>query len=352
MVVNLVNGLTDSMYEPHLCVTRQLGPLKTVVNPEVFILSLGRKKRIDIRAFRECFSYVRANKIHLIHAHSTSIFFALLLAFFARDLVVLWHVHRGDGTQYLDSYEKLFYRWAAYNSNGVACVSMKLKEWVTTLKSIDKFVWYLPNFVMHSEAFSSGNAIELPGEKGNRAICVSNLRRQKDHLTLLEAWKRVIRQRPESHLFLAGAPIEKQYSQDVLAVIKEPIFDGHITWLGECFDIPSLLKECQVGVLSSRSEGFPLSLLEYGYAKLGVVTTDVGQCAEILDYGKAGLLIPSGDPILLGDALIALLTNASLRQHLGTCLAEHVSRNFSQNAVLNRLYDIYAELVPHQTKDQ
>ncbi len=128
-------------------------------------------------------------------------------------------------------------------------------------------------------------------------------------------------------------------------------FDKNITWLGLRTDVSSLLRKSQIGVLSSLSEGFPVTLLEYGCAKLGVVSTAVGQCAEMLDHGKAGFLVPPGDAVALADALIKLLTDISTREYLGRCLFEHVSDNYSQDFVLDRLFNVYAKLIRNISLD-
>jgi len=345
MAVNLVNGLVDSNYEPHLCVTRQLGPLKQEVDPEVGFLHLDRNTSFDIRALMNCIAYVKRHNINLIHAHSTSVYFVLLMANFVPELVVLWHVHHGEYTQKNSLCERMIYTWAARKSNGVICVSMKLKEWATILKADNKFVWYMPNFIPTHEAFTSWDTMELPGERSHRVICVSNLRSQKDHITLLKAWKQVAGQIPHSHLLLVGGISEKEYAENVLSMLTEPALIGRVTWMGERSDVPALLKECQIGVLSSSSEGFPVTLLEYGFAELGVVATNVGQCAEILNQGEAGLLVNPGDSSALANALVDLLTDESKRKRLGNRLFKHVSNHFSQKNVLLRLCSIYSELM-------
>lgn len=351
MTVNLVNAMVDSQYAPHLCITREVGSLRNGIESQVAQLHLDRKNRFDLVAFKRCISYIRDNRIHLVHAHSTSVFFALLIGSLLSDLQVIWHVH-GVDIQGMSFYKKYSYMWAARHVSGIICASSELTKWATRLKSGDKHVWYMPNYIPYSERLLSGGCLHLPGGRHSRVICVSNLKNPKDHLTLLDAWKLVVKEFPNSHLLLIGGVSEPEYAEALFNVLDKPVYEGNVTWLGLRSDVPLLLSECDVGVLSSRSEGFPVSLLEYGCAKLGVVASDVGQCAEILDFGKAGLLVPPGDPVALGDAIIALLGDVPLRQRLGMSLSERVSKNYSQNAVLNRLFDIYAELMPNRTKDQ
>jgi glycosyltransferase involved in cell wall biosynthesis len=114
-----------------------------------------------------------------------------------------------------------------------------------------------------------------------------------------------------------------------------------IVFLGSRPDVPALLRGCDVGVLASASEGFPLSLLEYGQAGLAAVATRVGQCAEVLDGGAAGILVPPGDAAALAVALLALLRDAGRRQVLGERLARRVRELWSAAAVIGRLEGVY-----------
>ena len=69
--------------------------------------------------------------------------------------------------------------------------------------------------------------------------------------------------------------------------IQQHGLESHVFLLGSRSDVPSILSGCDIGVLSSASEGMPLALLEYGVAGLPTVATRVGQVPEILDEGRA-----------------------------------------------------------------
>ena len=68
--------------------------------------------------------------------------------------------------------------------------------------------------------------------------------------------------------------------------------------------LPHFLHGADCGVLSSVSEGLPVSLLEYGMAGLPVIVTDVGQCAEVVGNGRFGRVVPPGKPNSDGKGII------------------------------------------------
>ncbi len=69
------------------------------------------------------------------------------------------------------------------------------------------------------------------------------------------------------------------------------------------------LQRASVAVLSSRSEGVPVSLMEAGACELPVVATRVGGIPELVEDGVTGLLTPPGDAPALAHALERILTN-------------------------------------------
>jgi glycosyltransferase involved in cell wall biosynthesis len=83
--------------------------------------------------------------------------------------------------------------------------------------------------------------------------------------------------------------------QEVAATILERGLTERIDLLGNRGDVPDVLASADVFVLSSRSEGFPVSILEAMAAGLPVVATEVGGVSESVVDGETGLLVPPGD---------------------------------------------------------
>jgi glycosyltransferase involved in cell wall biosynthesis len=87
--------------------------------------------------------------------------------------------------------------------------------------------------------------------------------------------------------------------------------------LGERDDVPQLLAGADVFVLSTLSEGMPISVLEAMATGLPVVASAVGGIPEVVVDGETGLLVPPRDPEALAEALRTLLADAALRRRLG-----------------------------------
>ena len=145
-----------------------------------------------------------------------------------------------------------------------------------------------------------------------RLIAVGRLKAPKDFLTLVRALARLSEGGLEA--LLVGDGPDRGAIEDE---IREFGVEGRVQLAGERSDVPALLADSDVFVLSSRSEGLPVSVLEAMAAELPVVASDVGGLAELVIDGETGMLVPSGDPAALARALGRLLDDRELRQKLG-----------------------------------
>lgn len=73
--------------------------------------------------------------------------------------------------------------------------------------------------------------------------------------------------------------------------------------VGNRSDIPELLAESQVFLMSSAWEGLPISLLEATVTGLPFIATDVGGCSEVAQLCGNGIIVPSGNAAAFAEAL-------------------------------------------------
>jgi glycosyltransferase involved in cell wall biosynthesis len=183
-------------------------------------------------------------------------------------------------------------------------------------------------------------------------VCVANLRAHKDHLTLLDAMHEVHRCHPEARLLLAGAAPDAELLSLLHERTRQLGLDDVVSFLGSRPDVAELLSECAVGVLSSSSEGFPLALLEYATAGLPVVATDVGDCAEVLEHGHLGRLVPPQDAGALARAVNGLLDDPATARRLGERLHDAVPTRYERAEVLARLSEVYDQALGRAVPDE
>jgi glycosyltransferase involved in cell wall biosynthesis len=339
VAVNLANLLPQDRYESFLCTTREEGPLSEFVAPHVNRLFLERGSTLDIAAISRLVKFIRTHEIQILHAHASALFFARLASLFPPYPAVVWHDHYGRYA--FNDRPVSLYKAVTRRIGGVIAVNGPLADWSRNLLKVpaDR-VWYIKNLVRLEGG--SRHEVQLPGTPGNRIVCVANIRPQKDHANLLQAMVGLKVKFPAAHLLLVGDFADREYCDSVLKQISELGLDRHVTYLGARNDVSAILRSCDIGVLGSLSEGLPLSLLEYGMAGLPAVATNVGQCAEVLDEGAAGILVPPADSQKLADALGSLLAFPERRVALGKRLKQRVEAEYSAEQVVSRICDVYS----------
>lgn len=335
VAVNLSNALAETGIETHLCVSRTDGPLHTFVSNKVKLLMLNKKSTYDVVALLRLYKYVRNNNINVIHAHSSSVFWASLVKP-RRDCVLIWHAHFGNAVESKPPH------WLSLSKRKIDfayTVNEDLKKWTVDVVGImDTHVEYLKNYPV----LDFNTELKSPlKETGDYKIAhVAGLRREKDHLTLLRAAQKL----PNCDFYLVGTDFNDSYSQEVRKFVKDnQLHNVHV--LGGRTDIAAILHHCVIGVLTSESEGLPVSLLEYGLAGLPVVCTKVGECPEVLGQGEYGFLIDKGDSEGLVSSIKQLIGDISLRERMSKAFHDNIEHNYSKEAVINKIIERYCQLL-------
>ena len=94
-------------------------------------------------------------------------------------------------------------------------------------------------------------------------------------------------------------------------------------------------------MLPSKSEGLPLSLLEYGLSSLAVVCTNVGDCSKVISNNNEGILIEPKNHKVLTEALLTYINDLNLRTQVAQNLHLKVISNFSETNIIESLIKIY-----------
>lgn len=102
-------------------------------------------------------------------------------------------------------------------------------------------------------------------------------------------------------------------------------------------------------VLSSTTEGMPISILEAMAAGTPIVSTRVGEVPEMLDDGRAGLLVPPGDTAELARAMERLAGDAALRQQLAAVASRRQAARYSAEGMARAYLGLYHEVLGADT---
>ena len=334
MAIGYANQLVNSLDGSFLCATRKEGLLKTTIDSGVEYLFLKKRRTLDLRAILILLRYIKKNNIDVIHAHSSSFFYASIMKVFKPSLNLVWHDHYGQNEMLQNRKFKMLKNCSIY-FDLIISVNVNLRDWAEKNLKCNR-VFYLKNF--SSESARDKPIISLNGDNDFRIVCLANMREQKDHLTLLTAFKLVQKKHPFVSLHLLGQIHHDIYYSNLVAFIKENNLK-QVFFYDAQNGVLELLKSCKLGVLSSKSEGLPMALLEYGLAKLPVVCTDVGQCKEVTN--QYGLLVPPNNPAAFGEALLYYIENPINREEDALAFSRHIKDQYSFETVKSKLLSLY-----------
>lgn len=103
-------------------------------------------------------------------------------------------------------------------------------------------------------------------------------------------------------------------------------------------------QRASVAVLSSRSEGMPVSLMEAASCGLPAVAPAVGGIPELIEDGVTGLITPAGDCHALANALQQLLVDDRLREAMRGAARRRAEARFSRTSQIDRLLGLWSSI--------
>lgn len=342
MAINYANALLDHVDFSGIVATRKEGKLKTLLDSNLFFECLSKRGTFDFIAIFKLRSICKRNDIDFVHAHGTSYFTAFLLKLVHFKIKIIWHEHAGARSKERSIHNIVLWAIARFFS-GIIVVNHDLEVWCKQKLNFNQVI-YLPNFTAING--SELKTTQLHGVAGKRIVCLANLRHPKNHRLLLDVAINFRKSNPHWTFHFIGKDANDDYSQELKSIIGRHNLSQNVFIYDSCQDIDHILEQTTIGVLSSSSEGLPISLLEYGMHKKAVVVTHVGEMPLIVEDGVNGFVVPSESVSLFSDALDRLSKSDSLRNNFGNALGEKIQKEHSENAVIAKyIYWLKNELI-------
>jgi glycosyltransferase involved in cell wall biosynthesis len=176
-----------------------------------------------------------------------------------------------------------------------------------------------------------------PTKNGFTLLYVGRLAAVKNHPLLIKAFHAALTSMPDLRLWMVGDGGERQ-SLEVLAT--ELGIAAQVTFWGQQLDVAPFFSAADAFIMSSKSEGLPMSLLQAFSLGLPAIVTDVGGMAEVVRLAKAGYTVPVTDPAEMAAAILRLANSDAERERLSM----RAEATFHSHFTLQTMVDVYMNL--------
>ena len=186
----------------------------------------------------------------------------------------------------------------------------------------------------------SGCVFSIP--EGSLIIgTVGSLRREKGFDVMIKSIPEVMESCPQAFFIIAGSGAEKGCLEKTASDLN---VNSRILFLGQREDISELIPAFDIACSSSRTENFPLSILEYMACAKPVVATKAGGVPEMIKDGFNGITVDAESPEALAKAIICLIDNKELRKSMGANARKTVEENFTVEKMVENYKDFFREI--------
>ena len=313
-----------------------------------------------IRSFLKSVALIKSilmkREINVMHVNG---FNQLLVAWFARklsrknDIALVMMVHSiRHGTRY----EGMVCVTGSLLINRLCDMAMPVSRWLCE-RMIRSGLDARKALVVHNavdiEEFDRDAAIENLEDialietswfQGRTVVYLAQLNRIKEIGTLIRAAPHVLNAFPQTTFLVFGEGSERKKLQ---SLIKKLGISDRFKLPGRVDRryVPAILRNCDVAVVTSRSETFGHNIVEPMVGRKPVVATNVGVATEAIKDGITGFLVPVGDYKKMAERIIELLSDREISEEIGNKARGVAEKMFGPDIIAKKMEEAYFQAV-------
>jgi len=305
----------------------------------------------DIFFLMKFIGYCRRHKIALIHSHlfGANLYSCLAGAVLGIPVIATFHneLFFGGRLEKFMAIKSVIIR--KFASRLVFVAEFMKRDYLKYLKLSEDRMLTVYNGIdlkgYNEEIDKSALKKGLGIEEGDLIVGhVANFRAPKGHNYLIEAASIVCQRIPRARFILVGHLGDGTIKREIEGKITDLGLKENVRILGFRKDVSRVLQLMDIFVLSSTSEGLPLSVIEAMGSSKAVVVTNVGGLPEIVVPGRTGYLVEAKDAGALAEKIMILLDDEALRKQMGEGGRKLVEERYSLRAMVDNYQQLYEDL--------
>lgn len=317
---------------------------------DVFCLARGR---FDPRTLKDLIRLIIAQKVDILHLHGYGAATFGRCASLISGIPAIVHEHMVDNG--IPFYQRLADRLLSPATTGAVAISFAVKTFMTQKRYIPleriKIIYNGVPITVAAEKTRKKREQPLRqqyGIPGSHCIVatVGRLDAIKGQRYFLQAAQKVLGRFPNVTFLVVG---DGQLHDELQELSRQLCIDDNIRFTGFCEDIYSLLREIDIKVIGSLSEGGPLTLFEAMVCGCAVIATPVGLVPDVIQDGFNGLLITAEDASEMADKILFLLENERVKMDISKN-AETSVKQYDILQTVNALEDVYERALTARKK--
>lgn len=321
-VENVLSQLTDiwvkSGYNVILYTNEKPNENDYYVNSNVTRVVLPEYKQGDLKSYEKRISALRSSLLE--HNVDTMVYHAWIDHYFALDALTVKstgipfavHTHGVFCTELcsIDPY-------AAYK-NATLHRSYLLTDMVVGLSKADVAYWSALGKKCIKTINPIPYALDTKTAKLNEKniVIVCRISREKQIHEAVKIFQKVIKKVPDAKLTIVGGGDEKLYADELKSYITDNKLDGAVEMVGFKKDVLPYYQAADVMLITSKFEGYCLSLVESKICGIPLVTYDLPNLDTVRE-GKGMFVVPQNDIDEAAERIIEILSDDKLKKEMG-----------------------------------
>jgi len=181
-------------------------------------------------------------------------------------------------------------------------------------------------------------AEQWPTKNGFTLVYVGRLAPVKNHPLLLHAFRAAHSSMPGLRLWMVGDGSERPALESLAAELGIAV---HVTFWGQQLDVAPYFSAADAFIMSSKSQGLPISLLQGFSLGLPAIVTGVGGMEEVVRLAKAGITVSATDPAEMAAAILRLAGSDAERKQFSINAEAAFHARFTLEAMVDAYMDLY-----------